>query len=184
VLVVGAGGLGCEILKGLACTGFRNIDIIDMDTIDLSNLNRQFLFREEDIGQPKAIIAAKAVSDRIPDMNITPHFCQLQDMPVDFFDKFSVVIAGLDSIEARRYCNAVLHSRVIYDNNGTPDLVSQKPLIDGGTEGFKGHCRVVIPGTTSCLDCTLDLYPPQQTYPLKHKVSFIFVFLIFSNFIY
>lgn len=56
VLMVGAGGIGCELLKNLVLTGFGEVHIVDLDTIDLSNLNRQFLFRHEHIKKSKALV--------------------------------------------------------------------------------------------------------------------------------
>lgn len=53
-----------------------------------------------------------------------------------------------------------------YDEEGTVDMETVKPMVDGGTEGFKGHARVIMPGITPCFDCTLWLFPPQVKFPL------------------
>lgn len=160
VLVIGAGGLGCELLKNLGLMGFRDIHVIDMDTIDLSNLNRQFLFRRKDIGKPKAEVAAEFINKRISGCNVKPHFCKIQDFDEDFYRQFSIVICGLDSIIARRWINAMLVSLLVYEED-ILDQTSLIPLIDGGTEGFKGNARIILPGMTACIECTLDLFPPQ-----------------------
>ncbi|XP_071646868.1 NEDD8-activating enzyme E1 catalytic subunit [Temnothorax longispinosus] len=165
VLVVGAGGLGCELLKNLALMGFRHLHVIDMDTIELSNLNRQFLFRHKDIGSYKAETAAKFINARVPGCNVVAHNCEIQSKSEAFFQNFHMVICGLDSIVARRWINGMLLSLLSYDN-GELNQSTVIPMIDGGTEGFKGNVRVILPGMNPCIECTLDLYPPQVTYPL------------------
>ncbi|VDN05390.1 unnamed protein product [Thelazia callipaeda] len=164
VLVVGAGGLGCELLKDLALSGFRRIEVIDMDTIELSNLNRQFLFRETDIDKSKAEVAAAFVQKRIPDCPVIAHNCKIEDMDDQFYRSFDVIICGLDSVTARRWLSAKLVSLVEFDSDGNPFGII--PLIDGGTEGFKGSARVILPWITACVECAIDLYPPQTSFPL------------------
>ncbi|BCS20382.1 NEDD8-activating protein UBA3 [Aspergillus puulaauensis] len=161
ILVIGAGGLGCEILKNLALSGFKDIHVIDMDTIDISNLNRQFLFRQSDIGKPKAEVAASFVEKRVNGVKITPFVGKIQDKDEDYYMQFKIIICGLDSIEARRWINSTLVGMVDMDN---PE--SLKPLIDGGTEGFKGQARVILPSLTSCIECQLDMHAPRPAVPL------------------
>ncbi|KAF8401652.1 hypothetical protein HHK36_012598 [Tetracentron sinense] len=166
VLVVGAGGLGCELLKDLALSGFRNLDVIDMDRIEVSNLNRQFLFRLQDVGKPKAEVAAKRVMERVTSVNIVPHFCRIEDKDLEFYNDFNIIALGLDSIEARSYINSVACSFLEYDSEDNPCEDTIKPMVDGGTEGFKGHARVILPGITPCFECTIWLFPPQVKFPL------------------
>jgi len=166
VLIVGAGGLGCELLKNLALMGFGRLDVIDMDTIDVSNLNRQFLFRPADVGKSKAVAAADFIRKRVPDVDVVAHNCKIQDKDEDFYRQFNLVVCGLDSIVARRWINGMLLSLLEYDDDGQPEQSSLIPMVDGGTEGFKGNARVILPGFTACVECTLDLFPPQVNYPL------------------
>ncbi|PTB65457.1 hypothetical protein BBK36DRAFT_1122482 [Trichoderma citrinoviride] len=160
--VLGAGGLGCEILKNLAMSKFKDIHVIDMDTIDISNLNRQFLFRKSDVGKYKAEVAAKFVEQRVKGVKITAHNKRIQDFDDEFYKQFQLVICGLDSIEARRWINTMLVS--IAEESEDSDGV--KPLIDGGTEGFKGQARVIFPSFTSCIECQLDMHAPRAAVPL------------------
>eukprot|EP00698_Gefionella_okellyi_P022255 TRINITY_DN7353_c0_g1_i1.p1 TRINITY_DN7353_c0_g1~~TRINITY_DN7353_c0_g1_i1.p1 ORF type:complete len:468 (+),score=118.55 TRINITY_DN7353_c0_g1_i1:72-1406(+) len=166
VLIIGAGGLGCELLKNLALSGFGDIHIIDMDTIDVSNLNRQFLFRPRDIGQSKAVVAANFVMARVPGVRVTPHHCAIQAKDSSFYRGFAIVVCGLDSLEARRWINAQLVSLLQYDDDGAPEQATVIPLVDGGTEGFRGQVKVNIPGSTSCLECIVDAFTPPVTFPL------------------
>lgn len=131
VLVIGAGGLGCELLKDLALMGFKQLHVIDMDTIDLSNLNRQFLFRRKDIGKSKAECAAAFINDRVKGCHVTPHFCKIEDYGEEFYRQFHIVACGLDSIVARRWINGMLLSLLRYED-GVLDQTSVIPLIDGG----------------------------------------------------
>ena len=73
IFVVGAGGIGCELLKNLVLTGFTNLHVIDLDTIDVSNLNRQFLFQRVHVGQSKSVCATNTVKLFNPDVNITTY---------------------------------------------------------------------------------------------------------------
>ncbi|KAH8883418.1 hypothetical protein GQ53DRAFT_663839 [Thozetella sp. PMI_491] len=143
VLMVGAGGIGCELLKNLVLAGFAEIHIVDLDTIDLSNLNRQFLFRHEHIKKPKALVAKEAAHKFNPGVKILAHHANIKDSEfgVEWFGSFKVVFNALDNVEARRHVNKMC-------------LTADVPLIESGTTGFNGQVQVIKKGVTACYDCT------------------------------
>ncbi|MGH0115206.1 UNVERIFIED_CONTAM: hypothetical protein FKN15_070726 [Acipenser sinensis] len=107
VLVVGAGGIGCELLKNLVLTGFSNIEVIDLDIIDVSNLNRQFLFQKKHVGKSKAQVAKESVLQFCPKANITAYHNSVinPDYNVEFFRNFMLVMNALDNRAARNHVN-------------------------------------------------------------------------------
>lgn len=162
VLVIGAGGLGCELLKNLAVVGIKNISVVDMDTIELTNLNRQFLFRKSDVGGYKAEVAAKFVMKRVPSCKIEYFNEPIQNFSDKWLSKHQIWISGLDSVTVRSYLNAKLFSILKYDESWKLDPYSKRIMIDGGTSGMNGQAQVIIPYDTQCYDCVEK--PAQRTH--------------------
>jgi molybdopterin/thiamine biosynthesis adenylyltransferase len=143
VLVVGAGALGNEILKNLALLGFANVIVVDLDSIEASNLSRSILYRASDVGRRKADVAADAYRNIFPEAHIHPITGNVvHGLGLGLFGWADIVLAGLDNREARLWIN-----RACWKMN--------KPWIDGAIEGINGVARLFIPGEPPCYECTL-----------------------------
>lgn len=153
VLLVGAGGIGCEVLKNLVLTGFSELEIIDLDTIEVSNLNRQFLFNKESVGKAKSHVAKTSVLKFNPNVNITSHLGDIMDTKygVAFFNKFKLVINALDNKKARSHVNRMCLSCDI-------------PLIESGTMGYSGQVEFIKKGVSLCYECLPKSEP--KSYPM------------------
>lgn len=174
--LVGAGAIGCELLKNFALIGLGageegHVTVTDMDYIERSNLNRQFLFRSQDIRKPKSEVAARAVKAMNPQMNITAHQNRLASetehvYDYHFFKDLDGAAAALDNTEARAY----LDGRCVEH---------KKPMLEGGTLGSKGHTLVVVPHLTESYGpakasskkeiplCTLKNFPHRIEHTLQ-----------------
>jgi len=140
VLIAGVGGLGCEIAKNLAMLGVGHLDLVDLDIIEHSNLNRQILFAGAKIGSSKAIIAAKRLKDINPNITIIGYHTTLERLDPSVYSSADVIIGGLDSMNARLNLNAQA-------------VRFKKPLVDGGVSGYHGHTYTIFPYENACYEC-------------------------------
>ncbi|KAK7301694.1 hypothetical protein RJT34_12566 [Clitoria ternatea] len=167
VFVVGSGALGCEFLKNLALMGVScgsqgELSITDDDVIEKSNLSRQFLFRDWNIGQAKSTVAASAATSINPRFNIEALQNRVGTETENVFNdtfwgNLNVVINALDNVNARLYVD----QRCLY---------FQKPLLESGTLGAKCNTQMVIPHLTENYGASRD--PPEKQAPMCTVHSF------------
>lgn len=156
ILLVGSGGIGCELLKNLALSGFRHVETIDLDTIDVSNLNRQFLFRSHHVGMPKCTVACEVAAKMAPeDVKYLPHHgnvCDNNKFNVQYVSQFNLVLNALDNVVARRRVNRLC-------------LAASVPLIEAGTTGYLGQVKVIDKASNvACYECVTQ--ETQKVYPI------------------
>ena len=153
VLLVGSGGIGCEVLKNLVLSGFRNIHLFDLDTIEVSNLNRQFLFQRQHVGMPKCVVAKETALKFNPNCEITTyHESIISDKyNVNFFKQFEIVLNALDNRAARNHVNRLC-------------LAADIPLIESGSAGIYGQTYVIKKGVSECYEC-IAKPAKEKTYP-------------------
>jgi ubiquitin-like 1-activating enzyme E1 B len=142
--------------RARACPNLSPLQIVDLDTIDVSNLNRQFLFRPHHVGLPKAVVAREAaLAWAAPSAasTIVAHHANVKEarFGIGFFDRFDVVINALDNVSARRHVNRLC-------------LAADKPLVEAGTQGYLGQAFVIKKGRTECFEC--EPKATQTKYPV------------------
>jgi len=143
ILVVGAGALGNEVIKNLALMGIGEVNIIDFDEVQESNLSRSVLFRASHEGQAKALVAAEMARDLNPDCDINPIVGDvLTDIGLGFVSDMNLVICCVDNREARLWIN-----RMCWKTN--------RPWIDGGIQEINGVAKVFCPPLGACYECAM-----------------------------
>lgn len=144
VMVVGTGAIGNELLKNLAMLGIGKVFLVDLDTVENSNLSRSVLFRQADEGRPKAQVAAERMTDINPDIQVRWFRGNVvYDVGLGVFRAMNVVLGGLDNREARLAINQSCWK-------------VSRPWIDGGIEVLHGIARVFVPPHSACYECTMN----------------------------
>jgi molybdopterin/thiamine biosynthesis adenylyltransferase len=152
VLIVGAGGLGGPVAIYLALAGVGTIGLVDFDTVDLSNLQRQVLHNTETIGLSKLESARQTLARYNPGVNLEAHeFAINSDNAMEVMKNYDVIVNGADNFATRYLVNDAAY-------------LSGKPLVDGSILIFDGQVTTYLPGQ-GCYRCLFPSPPPPGMVP-------------------
>jgi len=154
VFIGGAGGLGSSVSLYLAAAGIGRIRIVDHGAIELSNLNRQLLYADDDLGKRKSDCARERLKRLNPSIEVESFSETIAEENVNkLVADFDLIVDALDNFPARYLLNRVAHVKNI-------------PLFHGALEGFHGQATTIVPGQTACLRCIFPNAPVPSAVPV------------------
>jgi adenylyltransferase/sulfurtransferase len=154
IFVAGAGGLGSPVSLYLAVAGVGTITIVDMDLVDQTNLNRQILHFDRDIGKKKTASAKEKLQEINPDITVHATDVKIDETnAADLVGEADGIVDAMDNYPTRYLLNEVAIEKEI-------------PFFHGGIHGFYGQATTIIPGTTPCLKCIFPKAPPKELFPV------------------
>lgn len=162
VLVIGAGGLGSPALMYLSASGVGNIGIVDSDCVDLSNLQRQIIHHNSDIGTPKVISAKNTINAMNPDINVKTYYMKADESNImDLIKDYDYILDCTDNFNSKFMINDAC-------------VMSGKPFTHAGILRFEGQLMTYIPEKNSpCYRCVFGNPPPPDAVPTVKQVGVI-----------
>jgi molybdopterin/thiamine biosynthesis adenylyltransferase/molybdopterin converting factor small subunit len=152
VLIVGAGGLGSPIALYLALAGVGTVGIVDFDIVDLSNLQRQILHQNDDVGRPKVVSAQETLNAYNPDVRVITHEAPItSENALEIIPQYDIIVNGADNFATRYLVNDAAY-------------LAGKPLVDGSILLFDGQATTFLPGQ-GCYRCLFPEPPPPGLVP-------------------
>ncbi|KXB05737.1 adenylyltransferase [candidate division MSBL1 archaeon SCGC-AAA382A13] len=153
-LIAGVGGLGSPVSIYLAIAGLGKLKIVDKDKVELSNLNRQILYRNEDVGKYKANISKKILKEYNPDIEVESFNQKITSENIsDLARDCDLIVDCMDNYPTRYLLNEVC-------------LEKELPLFHAAVSGMNGQATTIIPGETPCLKCIVPNPPPEEKFPV------------------
>jgi adenylyltransferase/sulfurtransferase len=154
VFIAGAGGLGCPVALYLAAAGVGHLRIADHDVVERTNLNRQVLHWENDIGREKVLSVKEKLESVNPYIDVQAFHLTIDDSNVcELIGDSRLIVDAMDNYAVRYLLNRVAHEKGI-------------PLIHGAIRGFDGQAMTIIPGKSACFNCVFPTAPPTEVFPV------------------